>query len=231
MRYTARTRSIEWKADVATHEAVAFLARFLTDDNPHDRCACGLQAGMGIVANNVLHDRERFVDDPARPRLLYRARYLDRVSRAGDAVAQWVTVWRAAQLVGVPRGVLQQRVRAGEIELHDGLVSTETLLELYPQAELEQIRHARARRADQGRCLRPARARALAAEPGGAGAAPVSPEPGTGRRATPPAALPRAGHRAARPSARAAGADRRRRTPAARIATPAERRAGAGAGH
>ena len=52
-------------------------------------------------------------------------------------MAQWVTVWRAAQLVGVPRGVLQQRVRSGEIELADGLVSTETLIRLYPQTELE----------------------------------------------------------------------------------------------
>jgi len=51
-------------------------------------------------------------------------------------MAQWVTVWRAAQLVGVPRGVLQQRVRAGEITLADGLISTEDLLALYPQAEL-----------------------------------------------------------------------------------------------
>ena len=56
----------------------------------------------------------------------------------GNAMAQWVTVWRAAQLVGVPRGVLQQRVRSGEIELADGLVSTETLLKLYPQTQLEQ---------------------------------------------------------------------------------------------
>jgi CDP-4-dehydro-6-deoxyglucose reductase, E3 len=53
-------------------------------------------------------------------------------------VAQWVTIWRAAQLVGVPRGVLQRRVRAGEIALSDGLVSTETLLELYPQTEIVQ---------------------------------------------------------------------------------------------
>jgi CDP-4-dehydro-6-deoxyglucose reductase len=53
-------------------------------------------------------------------------------------VAQWVSVWRAAQLVGVPRGTLQQRVRSGEIELADGLVSTETLLKLYPQTQLEQ---------------------------------------------------------------------------------------------
>jgi len=52
-------------------------------------------------------------------------------------MAQWVTVWRAAQLVGVPRGVLQQRVRSGEIELADGLVSTEALLRLYPQMQLE----------------------------------------------------------------------------------------------
>lgn len=52
-------------------------------------------------------------------------------------MAQWVTVWRAAQLVGVPRGVLQQRVRSGEIALADGLISTESLIKLYPQAEIE----------------------------------------------------------------------------------------------
>jgi len=52
-------------------------------------------------------------------------------------MAQWVTIWRAAQLVGVPRGVLQQRVRSGEIELSDGLVSTDTLLRLYPATEVE----------------------------------------------------------------------------------------------
>lgn len=52
-------------------------------------------------------------------------------------MAQWVTIWRAAHLVGVPRGVLQQHVRNGAIELADGLVSTEALLRLYPQARLE----------------------------------------------------------------------------------------------
>ena len=53
-------------------------------------------------------------------------------------MARWLTVWRAAQLVGVPRGVLQQRVRSGELELADGLVSTDTLLQLYPQCRLEE---------------------------------------------------------------------------------------------
>ena len=52
-------------------------------------------------------------------------------------MSQWVTIWRAAQLIGVPRGVLQQRVRAGEIVLNDGLVSTAELARLYPQAQLE----------------------------------------------------------------------------------------------
>ncbi len=48
-----------------------------------------------------------------------------------------VTVWRAAQLVGVARGVLQQQVRDGALELSDGLVSTDALLRLYPATELE----------------------------------------------------------------------------------------------
>jgi hypothetical protein len=79
MRYTARTRSIEWKANAATRSAVAFIERYLASDAaPVFRLR--LAAGMGIVANNVLHDRSAFVDDPAQPRLLYRARYLDRVA-------------------------------------------------------------------------------------------------------------------------------------------------------
>ena len=79
MRYTARSRSIVWKADACTLKAVAFLERYLGEDNP-DVLRVRLEAGMGIVANNVLHDRSAFVDDPAQPRLIYRARYLDRVA-------------------------------------------------------------------------------------------------------------------------------------------------------
>jgi hypothetical protein len=78
MRYTARTRSIEWKADAATRAAVARLERLLAQDGPA-LLRLRLEAGMGLVSNNVLHDRTGFVDDPRRPRLLYRARYLDRI--------------------------------------------------------------------------------------------------------------------------------------------------------
>lgn len=80
MRYTARTRSIQWKDDAATRDAVAFLADFLASDSPHI-FRLRLEAGMGLVCNNVLHDRSGFDDDPQAPRLLYRARYLDRVAR------------------------------------------------------------------------------------------------------------------------------------------------------
>jgi hypothetical protein len=78
MRYTARTRSIEWKDDAATRDAAAFLRELLDRDTP-GRFGLRLQPGMGLVGHNVLHARRAFVDDPVRPRLLYRARYLERV--------------------------------------------------------------------------------------------------------------------------------------------------------
>jgi hypothetical protein len=39
-----------------------------------------LAPGMGILCNNVLHDRSGFVDAAATPRLLYRARYHERIA-------------------------------------------------------------------------------------------------------------------------------------------------------
>lgn len=79
MRYTARTRSILWKDDVVTRSAVAFLRELLQTDAANVFRVC-LEPGMGLVCNNVLHARSAFSDDPAHPRLLYRARYLDRIA-------------------------------------------------------------------------------------------------------------------------------------------------------
>ena len=78
MRYTARTRSVQWKDDATTRAAAAFLEQLLGRDGPHI-FRLALEPGMGLVCNNVLHDRAGFVDDPQQPRLLYRARYLDRI--------------------------------------------------------------------------------------------------------------------------------------------------------
>jgi len=80
MRYTARTRSIEWKPDAKTHKAVKALERLLAGDSPHV-FGYRLAAGEGLLCNNVLHNRTEFTDDVDKglARLLYRARYYDRI--------------------------------------------------------------------------------------------------------------------------------------------------------
>lgn len=77
MRYTARTVSIGWAGETDTAAAVGRLAHWLAADAPH-ALGVRLEPGMGVICNNVLHARSAFRDDPARPRLLYRARYYDR---------------------------------------------------------------------------------------------------------------------------------------------------------
>lgn len=78
MRYTARTRSIAWKQDAATQAAKAALETLLADASlpvfTHR-----LAPGEGIVCNNVLHSRSAFTDAAGAERLLFRARYYDRI--------------------------------------------------------------------------------------------------------------------------------------------------------
>lgn len=77
MRYTDRSRSIEWLDDPRLQEAVAGLKQILKTPSPwHFKGK--LEAGQGLLCNNVLHTRDGFTDGP-RPRLLYRARYYDRI--------------------------------------------------------------------------------------------------------------------------------------------------------
>ncbi len=80
MRYTARTRSIAWKFDPAVHAATAQLLQLLDHDPRVLRLR--LEPGMGIVCNNVLHDRAAFTDSDAHRRLVLRARYYERVQTA-----------------------------------------------------------------------------------------------------------------------------------------------------
>jgi hypothetical protein len=81
MRYTARTRSIEWRQDATTRAAVQFLNQTLDADSPYV-FTLRLVGGQGVVCNNVLHNRSPFTDDPASSsgRLVYRARYSDRIA-------------------------------------------------------------------------------------------------------------------------------------------------------
>jgi hypothetical protein len=81
LRYTARSRSIRWKDDPLTREAVACLEEALAADLPQV-IQHRLSPGEGVISNNVLHTREAFRDDPAtgKVRLYLRARFHDRVA-------------------------------------------------------------------------------------------------------------------------------------------------------
>ncbi len=77
MRYTARTRSIEWKDDETVQSARESLTVFLNSDSDYI-VRHKLEPGQGLICNNVLHDRSAF-EDEGEARLLYRARYFDRI--------------------------------------------------------------------------------------------------------------------------------------------------------
>jgi hypothetical protein len=79
MRYTARTRSIEWPADSLTRAALHTLEDLLASASPYI-FRTTLQAGQGLISNNILHDRTGFDEDAAHPRRLYRLRYYQRMS-------------------------------------------------------------------------------------------------------------------------------------------------------
>ena len=77
MRYTDRKRNIQWRDDPATLAAVAALREILSAaDTPVLRLR--LESGWGVLCNNVLHARTRF-REAGTPRLLYRARYYERI--------------------------------------------------------------------------------------------------------------------------------------------------------
>jgi len=79
MRYTERTRSIEWKMDFVTQAAVEALNQFLNSESRFIYRAT-LQPGQGLISNNVLHNRASFKDSFANKRLLYRLRYFQRIA-------------------------------------------------------------------------------------------------------------------------------------------------------
>ena len=80
MRYTDRKRHIEWKSDALVNAARQKLSEVLnnTDENI---VRLRLRPGQGVICNNVLHRRSGYRDSSVadKNRLLFRARYLNRV--------------------------------------------------------------------------------------------------------------------------------------------------------
>jgi hypothetical protein len=83
MRYTARTRSIRWRDEPGIRAATQALQQILETDPRVLRLR--QDPGMGIVCNNVLHDRAAFADSATHRRLVLRARYYERI---GEVAAQ-----------------------------------------------------------------------------------------------------------------------------------------------
>jgi len=77
MRYTARGRNIRWRDDALTRAAVSALSEILKEGSRY-HFEHKLEAGQGLICNNILHTRSSF--EPHSRRLLYRARYFDRIS-------------------------------------------------------------------------------------------------------------------------------------------------------
>lgn len=84
MRYTIRVNNVMWADDPLSREALAYLQEILHSDSPYIYRG-RLESGMGLVSNNVLHDRAAFTDDATHKRHYYRARYFDRLAGTGIA--------------------------------------------------------------------------------------------------------------------------------------------------
>ncbi|HEO65304.1 MAG TPA: taurine catabolism dioxygenase TauD [Spirochaetes bacterium] len=79
MRYTARTRSIKWKEDPVIQSAVQYLESLLNSDLPY-MIKHRMEAGQGVICNNTLHKRKAFKNSSESERLMYRARYYNRIT-------------------------------------------------------------------------------------------------------------------------------------------------------
>lgn len=79
MRYTRRKTYIQWRDDDLTQAALSRLGDLLDSDSA-PILHVHLNPGEGLLCNNVLHSRSGFRDDPEKPRVLFRARYYERIT-------------------------------------------------------------------------------------------------------------------------------------------------------
>ena len=81
MRYTMRTRSIEWRSTPDTDRAVAGIEAAI-ESLSAQHVQVRFEAGSGVICNNVLHRRSAFVDgvDDTSRRVLLRVRSFDPVA-------------------------------------------------------------------------------------------------------------------------------------------------------
>ncbi|MBT3989271.1 MAG: TauD/TfdA family dioxygenase [Rhodospirillaceae bacterium] len=83
LRYTGRKTYVTWRDDPRLQEALAFLKDAFNEQNQYI-FKVKLKPGSGLIGNNVLHNRTKFVDGDAADdkRLIYRIYYHDRITNA-----------------------------------------------------------------------------------------------------------------------------------------------------
>ena len=79
MRYTSRSRNIEWKQDSLVQRAVSMIEELLSDSTFVIRHL--LKPGEGLICNNILHGRSAFTNGniPEEQRVMYRIRSYNRL--------------------------------------------------------------------------------------------------------------------------------------------------------
>lgn len=80
-RFSFRKTDMAWSEEPDVQAARAVLEALIENESDHV-LEGRLEAGLGLVSNNVLHTREKLVDseDAEQKRLLFRARFYDRVN-------------------------------------------------------------------------------------------------------------------------------------------------------
>ena len=88
MRYTSRSRNIEWKQDSLVQRAVSMIEELLSDDTFVIRYL--LKPGEGLICNNILHGRSAFTNGniPEEQRVMYRIRSYNRLFSKHNARTQ-----------------------------------------------------------------------------------------------------------------------------------------------
>jgi len=78
MRFSQRKHHIIWRDDKVTRDALACLNDLLNHAQ-NWRIEHTLEAGQGVIANNVLHRRDAYEDGVDQKRLYIRARYYNKI--------------------------------------------------------------------------------------------------------------------------------------------------------
>ena len=80
-RFSFRKTDMAWSDESDVAAAAKALESLIAEESANV-IEGRLASGMGLISNNVLHTREKLVDsnDPAKKRLLFRARFYDRVN-------------------------------------------------------------------------------------------------------------------------------------------------------